>query len=208
MRMRRLAMAGLVILWAAVPTTSCGGVGEAIGEVLKQLVPQHLPDREGSVSSGDHVETGVELQVGDDGLNRSWRAFGSWEMAPPTEGYVLTGAILRLSQNRVEGDPYDELAPLWVERVDVGDTLVAADYSAPILGAVQSPSDATSENFDVDILTLVQDALDEGTLRLDFRLRFHQPRSFDLSEDSIYLASVASETGVFGILLTWEKPDS
>ncbi len=174
--MRRLTTALLVPL-LCLPLGLLGACGVVPNptEILERIfdgIPLAVRSFEGSMAQDGTTFARDVLRVGDDDTDRSWRAFTSFET--PTLGATerLTSATLELYQGNQTGDPYDVLGLLFVERIDMGASLDVDDFLAPAGARSLGHSDPAIGPVLIDVTAHVQEALDLGLSRVDFRIRF------------------------------------
>jgi hypothetical protein len=105
----------------------------------------------------------------------AYRQFYSFDFAKIPAGTSVTAATLRLYQASVSGSPYDgTLGNLVVDHVNYGASLDGTDYA---VGALLSNVSTLSSDSSVGYKTLevtnrVQNDLDNGRVRSQYRMRF------------------------------------
>ncbi|MCP5071034.1 MAG: hypothetical protein GY946_31105 [bacterium] len=166
----------LIPLAATLLLASCGGglVPNPLGvfEEFFDALPRAVRALEGSMAQDGTSDPRDVLRVGDDDTDRSWRAFTSFETPTLEAGETLTSAILELYQGDQVGNPYDTMGLLFVERVDMGASLDVTDLTAPAGARSLGFSDPAVGQVLIDVTAHVQEAMDLGLPRVDFRLRF------------------------------------
>ena len=167
-----------VLCVSALLLASCGlGGGHGLvseivfGDFFDAL-PLAVRGLEGSMAQDGTTESAIPLRVGDDDSDRSWRAFTSFEVPTLDPGATMTSAMLELYQGDQVNNPYDVLGLLFVERIDIGPSLDLADFTAPAGARSLGFSDPAIGPVLIDVTAHVQEALDLGLPRVDFRLRF------------------------------------
>ena len=174
--MRRLTPAlSALLLWAsALLCTACGSALDIPGIVGRIFdgIPGAVRSFEGSMAQDGTEFPRDVLRVGDDDTDRSWRAFTSFETPTLGAGERLTSATLELYQGDQTGNPYDVLGLLFVERIDMGAALDVDDFLAPAGARSLGHSDPAIGPVLIDVTAHVQEAMDLGLARVDFRIRF------------------------------------
>ena len=174
--MRRLTAALLVPL-LCLPLALLGACGvvpnptEVLGRIF-DAIPGAVRSFEGSMAQDGTQFPRDVLRVGDDDTDRSWRAFTSFETPTLAANERLTSATLELYQGNQIGNPYDVLGLLFVERIDMGATFDVDDFLAPAGARSLGHSDPAIGPILIDVTAHVQEAMDLGLARVDFRIRF------------------------------------
>lgn len=121
------------------------------------------------------------IAVGDDGGNSILRGFASFDISSIPADANIHSATLRMYQQKVIGMPYPPefgidswLGYVIVDHLDYGSTLTSGDYD---LAALQSDIGTLSDNSDIewkilDVTSSVQDDIDNGRQKSQYRLRF------------------------------------
>jgi hypothetical protein len=122
--------------------------------------------------------------VGDDSTNQALRAFFAFDLSGVTERQVVQ-AQLDLRNYQVTGSPFDWLDPLYVEEVDWGSTLDAADYSAGVATNLATLGGAVGLDSPVDVSGAVISRLSRGNNNFRIRLRFETNTNGDGANDSV-----------------------
>jgi hypothetical protein len=132
--------------------------------------------------------------LGDDG-NAVARSFFSFDLTPLAPGAVATGAVLRLFQGQLEGEPYVSLGNVTVDHMDYGATLDGTDYDlAPLTANIGVLSTtAALESKALPVLAAVTADLIAARLTSQFRLRFSlQDNDGDLAFDFVSFPTAES----------------
>ena len=153
-----------------------------------------VPGLDGWVQGDGTVNTSTAFAaLGDAGApGVVARGFFGFDISPVSPSETITGAVVRIFQAAVLGDPYATLGEVVVDHVDVGPALDAGDYTlAPLTTGVGT----ISTNATLERKTLVvgaQVAADQAAGRglSHFRLRFSiQDEDGDLDDDFLQLAT-------------------
>jgi hypothetical protein len=116
----------LLVLVAAVPAlTGCGGGGGGGGTEVPSLTVIAAPEYDGVTSSGGFIAFRPEISSGltgdlEDSFSPGFemRQFFAFHLGALPAGARVVRAVLRLSQERVEGAPYDKNGNVVVDHVD------------------------------------------------------------------------------------------
>ncbi|MDJ0973326.1 MAG: hypothetical protein QNJ98_02550 [Planctomycetota bacterium] len=196
----RHAVTGLLLILAAGPLAGCGGSGglvpnpgEIIADIFEGAFPQPVRALQGSLGNDGATDPDGPLLVGDDADDRSWRAFMSFQVVVP-DGATLESAELRLHLGQEEGDPFGLLGLFFAERIDMGPTLDAADFTATARQSTIGLTSLARGPNNVDVTTLVEDALARGITRVDIRLRFGVAVVFDKVASLLRFTSLSFDT--------------
>ncbi len=122
--------------------------------------------------------------VGDDSTNQAVRAFFAFDLSGAAERQVVQ-AQLDLSNYQVNGSPFDWLDPLYVEEVDWGSTLEAADYNAGVAANLATLGSSVGLDSPVDVSGAVISRLTGGNNNFRIRLRFETNTNGDGANDSV-----------------------
>jgi len=109
--------------------------------------------------------------VGDDSTNQALRAFFAFDLSS-LAGAKIVEARLDLSGYTLSGDPFEGLRPLYVEEVDWGSTLDAADFGAATAANLATINDAVGLSSPIDVSGRVTSRVAEGSNSFRIRLRF------------------------------------
>lgn len=128
-------------------------------------------------SDGVAVSAGGAPKVGDveDILtSTAYRQFFSFNLANIPSGTVISTATLRLYQASVTNSPYDgALGSVVVDHVSYGEVLDATAYATATLASAGTlSSDASTGYKSLNVASRVQDDLNNGRPRSQYRLRF------------------------------------
>jgi len=117
------------------------------------------------------------------------RGFMSFSLADLPAGATIQSVELRFYQQEIRGNPYAKLGNLVLERVDIGSSLDAGDFSTPALdsGAIaqQTSAGAWYVISDPTLVTWLEREASAGRSRLQLRLRFTQETDGDGEEDYV-----------------------
>ena len=102
------------------------------------------------------------------------RQFFSFELGSLPSSITLVSARLELHQATVRGTPFATLGNVVLEAVDYGTSLEAGDFDvAPLSGgALGLSTDPTLGTKQLDVLPILDDAVQQGRPRWQIRLRF------------------------------------
>ena len=137
----------------------------------------------GSVREDGDVFTPQPV-VGDNDTDQALRAFFAFDVSDLSDATIVS-ARLDLSDNAQNGNPFDELSPLYVEEVDWGSTLEGADYDAPAKTSLATVNGSAGLDNPIDVTERVISRLDGGNNTFRIRLRFDRSDNGDGSEDSV-----------------------
>ena len=158
---------------------------------------------DGSGSSSQEILVGngdLNLPVGE----LVARGFMSFDLSAIPAGATIQSAELRFFQKQVQGNPYEKLGNLVLERVDYGTRLDHSAYDTPALDTAALDTETLEQAWyilsDPTIANWVQESLGTGLSRQQFRLLFWQETDGDGQEDWIAIE------GGGGILSTREAP--
>lgn len=121
--------------------------------------------------------------VGDDSTNQALRAFFAFDLSS-LAGAQITSAQLNLSDYDTSGNPL-ELRPLYVEEVDWGPTLEAADYNAGVAAGLASINEEAGLDSPIDVTGRVASRVSSGGNSYRIRLRFETATNDDGVNDSV-----------------------
>ncbi len=159
---------------------------------------------DGFVTSGGSVLTNTQTAVGDTAVNTGVRGFVSFDIGSIPPGRTILSATLRMFQEAVNGTPYTDLGNIKVDHIDYGPTLDGADYSLP---ALEDDIGTISENATLEFKTLnvtesLQDDMDHGRTRSQYRLLFPTQTDNDSVEDAAFFtsANIGGHTPELGII--------
>lgn len=178
----RLA-AWLLTVSLLAPLGSCGSGGTSDLQRRRLDIPS-IGTLDGTVrSDGEVTVQGGEPKVGDLASNQEVRLILAFSLEDVPAGAEITSAMLRLRTTRVTGEPL-LMDPLLVERVDVGTSLDATDFSSL---ALSSATNVTMNGLlitrEIEVTTLVQQDVNEMRTRTDLRLRLFGGTDGDLRDD-------------------------
>jgi uncharacterized protein YraI len=124
--------------------------------------------------------------AGDDSANLALRAFFAFDLSSLAGAKILE-ARLDLSGYTLSGNPFDglRLRPLYVEDVDWGSTLEAADYGAAAAANLATINDAVGLNNPMDVSGRVAARLAEGSNSFRIRLRFATATNSNGADDRV-----------------------
>ncbi len=122
--------------------------------------------------------------VGDDNTNQALRAFFAFDLSS-LAGAHITQAQLDLSDYALSGSPFEWLRPLYVEEVNWGPTLDAADYGAAAAASLATLNDAEGLDDPIDVTGRVTSRIDGGGNSFGIRLRFETTTNDDGTNDSV-----------------------
>lgn len=149
------------------------------------------PGVDGFVTSGGSVVTNTQTMVGDTSVNTGCRGFVSFDITSIPPGSIIISATLRMYQEGVNGTPYTTLGSISVDHVDYGPTLDAADYNQAALqeniGILSN--NATLEFKTLDVTARLQDDMDHGRTRSQYRLLFPTETDNDSVRDAAFFTS-------------------
>ena len=149
------------------------------------------PGVDGFVTSSGSVLTITQTIVGDTYVNTGCRGFVSFNIMSIPPGSTIISAALRMYQEGVNGTPYTNLGSISVDHVDYGPNLDAADYDQAALqeniGILSN--NATLEFKTLDVTARLQDDMDHGRTRSQYRLLFPTETDNDGVEDATFFTS-------------------
>jgi len=122
--------------------------------------------------------------VGDNDTDQALRAFFAFNLSGLSNARIVS-ARLDLSDYARNGDPFDDLDPLYVEEVDWGSNLEGADYDAPAKANLATVNGPGGLDNSIDVTGRVVSRLDSGNNTFRIRLRFDEPDNGDGAEDSL-----------------------
>jgi hypothetical protein len=164
----------LVGLVASLVPVACGG-GSA-PPTLVTIVLLSTPALDGTVGrNGSFGTTGPVVQAGDSTTNLGLRGFVSFDLGSIPPGATVIAATLRLTQERVTGNPYGDFGPVVLDQVLYGSVLEsgAFDRSFPVNQQFATlSSDSALGEKTVDATAPVQHSLASGHAESQYRLRF------------------------------------
>jgi len=174
----------LLVLVAGVPAlTGCGGGGGGAPET-PSLTVIAAPEYDGVTSSGGFIAFRPETSAGLTGdLEESFhpgykmRQIFAFHVGALPAGARVVRAVLRLSQERVEGAPYDKNGDVVVDHVDYipdpgPDTYDGQNLTRDV-GTLSSSASLGRRSLDVTMA--VRNDLSAGRPWSQFRLRFYTP---------------------------------
>jgi uncharacterized protein YraI len=121
--------------------------------------------------------------VGDNDTDQALRAFFAFDLSKLSNAQIIK-AQLDLSDYALNGDPFGELSPLYVEEVDWGSALEAADYNAPAQANLATVGDSAGLDSSIDVTGRVVSRLGSGNNTFRIRLRFETAVDSNSTEDS------------------------
>jgi hypothetical protein len=129
--------------------------------------------------------------VGDTSVNTGCRGFVSFDIGSIPPGATIISATLRMYQEAVNGRPYADLGNIMVDHIDYGSTLDGADYSLLALKeAIGTISNNAALEFKIlDVTESLQDDMDHGRTRSQYRLLFPTQTDNDSVEDAAFFTS-------------------
>ncbi len=133
--------------------------------------------------------------VGDDSTNQALRAFFAFDLSS-LAGAEIVEAQLDLSDYEMTGGPFEWLHPLYVEEVDWGSTLDAADFDAGVAATLATMSDSVGLNSPFDVTGRVAARVAEGKDSFRIRLRFEAATNGDGFNDSVNWAGRTAQLTV------------
>lgn len=145
----------------------------------------------GSVREDGQVFT-PQTSAGDDNTDQALRAFFAFDLSSLSDAEIIE-AQLDLSGYGPSGDPFAGLSPLYVEEVDWGSTLEAADYNAGTVASLATLSDSAGLDGAIDVTGRVASNLSDGSNSFRLRLRFEVATDSNGSNDSIDWAGGAAK---------------
>jgi hypothetical protein len=137
----------------------------------------------GSVRDDGQVFTPQPV-VGDNDTDQALRAFFAFDLSNLSNAQI-TSAQLDLSDYAQNGNPFGELAPLFVEEVDWGSTLEAAAYDAPAQANLATVGDSAGLDSPIDVTERVVLRLGSGNNTFRIRLRFETSVNGNSIEDNV-----------------------
>jgi hypothetical protein len=130
--------------------------------------------------------------VGDDNTNQALRAFFAFDLSS-LAGAHITQAQLDLSDYALSGNPFEWLRPLYVEEVNWGPTLDAADYGAAAGANLATLNDGEGLDNPIDVTGRVTSRIAGGGNSFGIRLRFETATNDDGANDSVNWAGRAAQ---------------
>ena len=109
---------------------ACGGSDGGSGEL--EVVVNSAAGLDGYVTADGFRDTVMDIRVGDQdhmAPGRAVRGFVSFDMPALPVGVVIERANIRLYQQTVVGDPFDQLRTVIVDHVSYGTSLDPTDYA-------------------------------------------------------------------------------
>ncbi len=122
--------------------------------------------------------------VGDDSTDQALRAFFAFDLSS-LAGAEIIEARLNVSNYALNGSPFEWLRPLYVEEVDWGATLDAADYDAGVAAGLATVSDSVGLDGPIDVTGRVVSQRTSGSNTFRIRLRFEAATNGDGANDSV-----------------------
>lgn len=185
-----LRVLGVEILTAllVVLLTACGGDGDSYPTGVTLNSTQGV---DGFITSSGSVLTWTQAMVGDTFVDTGVRGFLSFDISSIPPGSNIISATLRNYQEAVLGTPYTDLGNIIVDHLDYGANLDAADYN---LAALQDNIGTLSNNASIEFKTLdvtarLQDDINNGRARSQYRMLFPTPTDNDSIEDAAFFTS-------------------
>jgi septal ring-binding cell division protein DamX len=129
--------------------------------------------------------------VGDDNTDLALRAFFAFDLSSLANKEIIQ-AQLDLGDYSLNGDPFASLRPLYVEQVDWGSTLDAADYGAGSAANLATVSDSVGLDSHIDVTGRVVSQMDGGSSNFRIRLRFEIASNDNGANDSVDWAGSAA----------------
>lgn len=131
--------------------------------------------------------------TGDTAGNRGVRSFFAFDLGglgiePDDLAYAHVGFFC----DSISGDPSGDLGNLRIERVNYLESggLDGGDYGAAVLDQVGAAGGwGSGQTLTLDVDTPLQNALAEGQVYLQLRLRFAQETDGDSAEDAVFVAA-------------------
>ncbi len=186
-----LRVLGVVVLTAllAVLLTTCGTDGDSYPTTVASTVTLNSTKGvDGFVTSMGSAVTWTQIMVGDTGADIGVRGFLSFDISSIPPGSNIISSTLRNYQEAVIGTPYTDLGNVIVDHLDYGATLDGADYN---LAALQDNIGILSNNASIEFKTLnvtarLQDDINNGRTRSQYRMLFPNPTDNDNIEDAAF----------------------
>ena len=170
-----------LVLLLLVASPGCGGGGGDAPLVLSEpaIATVDLPPigaLDGFVDNTGYVtSTGLGgILVGDNSDDHVGQGFFTFDSSALPAGAEILKATLEIRQYGISGYPYADLGVIWLDHVELGGTLDAADWGAPALDgnfAVVSTTPATGP-LTADVTDQVAADTHAGRTRSSFRLGF------------------------------------
>lgn len=180
----------------AIPTSST--IPTSTPTVIPSPTPLPLskiltssPALDGFESSNGGGNGGLDIRAGRN-ANLVTRGFVSFDLTGIPGGAKVTQATLRLYQVKVVGSPYSVGGALKIDHLNYGDTLEAADYSAPALlsSFATLSSSPVAEWKEVDVTASIKDDMDAARSKSQYRIHFVTENSGgDVTGDFVYFES-------------------
>jgi len=136
----------------------------------------------GSVREDGDVFTPQPV-VGDNDTDQALRAFFSFDISSLSDATIIS-ARLDLGDYAQNGDPFEDLSPLYVEEVNWGSTLEAADYDAPANASLATVNGPGGLDSPINVTARVVSRLNGGNNNFRIRLRFDASDNGDGAEDN------------------------
>ena len=189
-----------LLLSVAMGLSACGGPkpydpdnpypGYSYGDPVTIEIPV-APDREGGASSDGLGGLSPNLiPIGDAADGTVHRALAGFPLDAIPPGAQIVEAALIVYVSGIElGAPHEDLKRLFVDLVDFGEAVDAADFTdGVLLSTIGLLSKASGEVVrSTDITIAVVEALDQGLPNADFRIRFDVPTNLDGGADQVFL---------------------
>lgn len=153
---------------------------------------------DGFVRSDGYVTNSLGLAIGDTFANHYQRGFLHFDLSGIPEHVTLTSVYLRVFQHETlgngsyYGNPYDSLGSIFIEKVDIGDSLDSSDFDSEPLVVQTIPlvdNDTEREWKYADVTSWVRQAYNSNADSIQFRLRFQTDTDSDSAGDLSYIES-------------------
>lgn len=171
--LRQLAICALFLLPTTGAALTVAGCGNGSGDIARRALRlTSEPTLDGWIRSDGELDTrGGEPGVGDLANGQEVRTFLSFAIGEIPPGATIESAVLRFRQVFATNFILD-FNPLLIEHVDYGPALDPIDFSALPLG---SPATFLLNDLnlvrEIDVTLLVQQDVNDGRTRSQFRLR-------------------------------------
>jgi hypothetical protein len=145
------------------------------------------------------------IMVGDNAQGHTAQGFLTFDLSALVPGAVIDAATLEVGQYAISGAPYADLGSIWLDHVELGGTLVAADWGNTALDGNFALLSSTSAlgTLRADVKDQVQADVHAGRTRSSFRLGFTALTDGDGVMDVAHLqdAEDAAGSGVLPTLI-------
>jgi hypothetical protein len=171
--------------------TDSASITVRVDGVKITTTPKPLDTESGAIRSDEELVS--QWTVGDDQVNKALRTYLSFDISNINEADIIEfgSAILTISTVDKNGTPWTDLGLLIIDRVEYGArALQVTDYYLPGTRLASFDAAPTTE---IDLTTLIRQAINDGDQRFQIRVYFETATDNDSTSDNIRVSSAEIE---------------